>query len=53
MPPVHILWDEAKRLANLDKHGLDFVDAVMVLDSPYRLDIENVRGGEQRTQSFA
>lgn len=25
----------------------------MVLDSPYRLDIENVRGGEQRTQSFA
>lgn len=53
MPPAHILWDEAKRLANLDKHGLDFIDAVMVLDSPYRLDIENVRGGEQRTQSFA
>jgi hypothetical protein len=25
----------------------------MVLDSPYRLDVESVRGGEERTQSFA
>ncbi|MBI5329064.1 MAG: BrnT family toxin [Betaproteobacteria bacterium] len=50
---VHILWDEAKRQANLDKHGLDFVDAVMVLESPYRLDVESVRSGEQRIQSFA
>ncbi|MDX9995532.1 MAG: BrnT family toxin [Rhodocyclaceae bacterium] len=50
---THILWDEAKRQANLDKHGLDFDDAVMVLDSPYRLDAESVRGGEQRMQSFA
>ncbi|KAA0699627.1 hypothetical protein DTW90_09700 [Neorhizobium sp. P12A] len=23
---MRILWDEPKRLANLDKHGLDFVD---------------------------
>jgi uncharacterized DUF497 family protein len=23
---VKILWDEPKRLANLDKHGLDFAD---------------------------
>jgi len=50
---THILWDEAKRQTNITKHGLDFVDAVMVLDSPYRLDLESVRGGEQRTQSFA
>ena len=49
----HMRWDEAKRLANLDKHGLDFIDAVMVLDSAYRLDIETLRGGEMRTQSFA
>lgn len=48
-----ISWDETKRQANLDKHGLDFVDAVVVLDSPYRLDVETVRGGEQRVQSFA
>ena len=50
---THILWDETKREANFDKHGLDFGDVVMVLDSPYRLDVETVRGGEQRTQSFA
>lgn len=48
-----ILWDATKQQANLAKHGLDFADAVMVLDSPYRLDIGSVRGGEQRTQSFA
>ena len=23
---MKIVWDEPKRLANLDKHGLDFVD---------------------------
>jgi len=23
---VKIVWDESKRLANLDKHGLDFAD---------------------------
>jgi uncharacterized DUF497 family protein len=50
---LHILWDEAKRQANFDKHGLDFIDATMVLESPYRLNVESVRGGEQRTQSFA
>ena len=48
-----IQWDEAKRQANLDKHGLDFIDAVMVLESPYRLDVDSVRGGESRLQSFA
>lgn len=50
---THILWDETKREANCDKHGLDFADAVMLLESPFRLDVETVRGGEQRTQSFA
>ena len=48
-----ILWDDTKRQANLDKHGLDFADAPMVLESPYRLDVGSVRGGEPRMQSFA
>jgi uncharacterized DUF497 family protein len=48
-----ILWDPDKREANLAKHGLDFVDAVMVLDSPFRLDVEQMRCGEFRLQSFA
>jgi hypothetical protein len=48
-----IQWDEAKRQANLDKHGLDFMDAVWVLESSYRLDVQRVRNRERRTQSFA
>jgi uncharacterized DUF497 family protein len=35
------------------KHGLDFIDAVAVLDSPYRLDVQSVRNQELRSQSFA
>ena len=50
---THIRWDEAKRQTNLEKHGLDFVDAPMVLESPYRLDVGSVRSGEARMQSFA
>ena len=48
-----ILWHPEKRQTNLDKHGLDFIDAVAVLDSPYRLDVQSVRNQELRTQSFA
>ena len=25
--PMELEWDEAKRLSNLEKHGLDFADA--------------------------
>lgn len=46
-------WDETKRLSNLKKHGLDFVDAGMVLDSRYRLDIQVIRNGEYRTMSLS
>ena len=55
LPPLPVLlrWDETKRQANIDKHGLDFVDAPMVLESPYRLDVDSVRAGESRMQSFA
>ncbi len=50
---TRILWDDTKRQANFDKHGLDFADAPMVLESPYRLDVGSVRGGEPRMQSVA
>src|SRR3990167_3611549 len=50
---TRILWDETKRQANLDKHGLDFADAPMVLKSPFRLDVGSARSGEPRMQSFA
>lgn len=48
-----LVWDEVKRARNLDKHHLDFADAVLVLDSPLRLDIDCVRNNEKRIQSFA
>lgn len=48
-----LVWDEAKRQANLVKHGLDFCDALEVLESRYRLDVPVVRGGELRIASFA
>lgn len=48
-----LTWDEAKRWLNLEKHGLDFADAGLVLDSRYRLDVPVVRGGEYRVQSFS
>ena len=46
-------WDETKRVVNLAKHRLDFADASLVLDSEFRLDVESVRNGEERLQSFA
>ena len=46
-------WDENKRRSNLLKHGLDFADAFEVLESHYRLDLELLRNGEWRTQSFS
>ena len=50
---MRLIWHEDKRMSNLDKHGLDFVDAVWVLDSPIRLDIASERNHESRVQSFA
>jgi uncharacterized DUF497 family protein len=53
MLATNLTWDEAKREANIEKHGLDFIDAVMVLQSAIRFDVEVVRGDEERIQSFA
>ena len=50
---MKLIWDENKRIANLEKHGLDFADAGVVLESRYRLDIAVVRNGEIRTRSFS
>ena len=35
---VHFIWDEKKNLANLQKHGVDFNDAVRAWHDPDRLD---------------
>lgn len=46
-------WDEAKRLANLQKHGIDFIDVSAVFDGD-TVTVEDNRYsyGEQRFVTF-
>ncbi len=46
---IMLTWDEDKRRANLDKHGIDFADAEKILDG-YTVTAEDLREtyGEQR-----
>ena len=46
-------WDEAKREANLKKHGYDFADADLVYENPEKLTISTIRRGESRLQDIA
>ncbi len=46
-------WDADKRRSNIDKHGLDFVDAQKIFDGRPRFDRESPRGDEQRCLSIA
>lgn len=46
---MRFTWDENKRKANLQKHGLDFADAEKVFDSPLVLLEDSRKGyGKQR-----
>lgn len=47
------MWDEAKRQSNLRKHGLDFVDAHLVFDSPAKVTFRSSRNEEDRLLDFA
>ena len=46
-------WNAEKRQANFKKHGLDFANARLVIESRYRLSVLSDRSGEQRVCSFA
>jgi len=41
-------YDEAKRLANIDKHGIDFKDCVAAFADRRSFEIRSDRDGEQR-----
>jgi uncharacterized DUF497 family protein len=45
-------WNEAKRQANIDKHGIDFLDARQLFDGRPRYDIDSPRGDEPRILSI-
>lgn len=44
--------DENKRTYNLEKHGIDFIDAIALFDDPNRIELENIREGEKRLQTI-
>ena len=46
-------WDETKRKSNIEKHGIDFVDALVIFDG-YTLTVEDDRHdyGEERFVTF-
>jgi hypothetical protein len=46
-------WDEAKREANLRKHGLDFDDADIVYENPAKITFEIGGRGEARWLDIA
>ena len=48
-----VTFDETKRLFHLEKHGLDFEDAVVVFDSQDKVTFESNRHGEKRNMDWA
>ena len=41
-------WDEEKRLKNLEKHGIDFIDADILFGNPYLVAPGKTVDGERR-----
>jgi len=41
-------WDEEKRLTNIEKHSLDFLDADIVFGNSHLVGLARVADGEQR-----
>ena len=45
---VHYEWDEDKAASNLQKHGVDFADAVGVFNDPLAFSMSDDDPGEER-----
>jgi len=45
-------WDEVKNMSNIDKHGIDFNDAITIFDDDDRIEAVDDRNayGEERIQ---
>lgn len=46
-------WDEPKRLANIEKHGLDFIRASEVYESSLKVTLKSPREEEERLVDIA
>jgi uncharacterized protein len=44
-------WDEAKATSNLEKHGIDFEDAIGIFEGPV-LEVRSDRQGEERWKAI-
>lgn len=44
-------WDDAKAASNLEKHWIDFEDAIGVFERPV-LEVRSERGGEERWKAI-
>ncbi len=44
---MHFEWDEQKRITNLDKHGLDFVEASAIFETPHVV-VPSAHSSEER-----
>jgi uncharacterized DUF497 family protein len=50
---VRVTWDEAKRMENLRKHGIDFMEADALFEGPtITLEDDRFAYGEQRFVTF-
>lgn len=47
MPATEFEWDDAKNALNIEKHGIDFEDAVGIWEGPVLVG-SSPRGGEDR-----
>lgn len=50
--PVIYEWDERKRVANTEKHGLDFASADLVFESEPKVTNVSGKGGEKCDSSI-
>lgn len=44
---MQVEWHEHKRLANIEKHGLDFLDAATIFDAPHVI-VPSAHASEKR-----
>ena len=42
------IWHEEKRSSNLEKHSIDFEDAIIIFEDPFRIERQSDRNGEER-----
>lgn len=45
-------WDETKRLKNIEKHGLDFVDGYLVFEDPQAVTFVSVKPSNNEIREY-